>query len=306
MHDIQERATLAATGLVSDGTSTLKSCGSGGVNQCEVGLKCCDQHCAAFDLFPLFEIRQRSPSKVIGLGEVRVPVREENEMGLIFYRLIVTNGFIILLHEVLVALFIKRWLKKSPHLDAAKFFVNTIDTQVDLCPKICLMMCPKALVWLGSVVAPLLPVFGMASNVASFYVKSWLAMAVYDPPQTTCSASRTSNLQYNLTLSDISLLMVPVLTRCGFSHFVVQRLAGVCVHIPREGHLRTQFWTVYGRRLVQTVPQIAETVQGYNQMDDQSAYPLRRTLGRHFLLPSGESAQAKMAERSGSYPEGVY
>ena len=64
--------------------------------------------------------------------------------------------------------------------------------------------------WLGSIVAPLLPLFGIASNVANFYVKTWLALRIYEPPMTTCSASRNSNLQYTLTLATLLFSALPV------------------------------------------------------------------------------------------------
>ena len=53
-------------------------------------------------------------------------------MGMIFYRLVLTNGFILLLQEVLQAVFMSRCLKKSPSIDAEKFFVNIIDTQAEI------------------------------------------------------------------------------------------------------------------------------------------------------------------------------
>lgn len=50
-------------------------------------------------------------------------------MGLIFYRLILTNGVIISLQEVAMAYFMCRCLKKPLEMDGAKCFVKTIETQ---------------------------------------------------------------------------------------------------------------------------------------------------------------------------------
>lgn len=50
-------------------------------------------------------------------------------MGMIFYRLILTNGFILSLQEVVQALVMTYCFHKPPQMDAAKFFVNIVDTQ---------------------------------------------------------------------------------------------------------------------------------------------------------------------------------
>lgn len=51
-------------------------------------------------------------------------------MGMIFYRLVLTNGFILSLQEVMQALVMTYCFGKPPQMDAAKFFVNIVDTQV--------------------------------------------------------------------------------------------------------------------------------------------------------------------------------
>ncbi len=56
------------------------------------------------------------------------------------------------------------------------------------------------LVWLGSMYAPLLPFFGVAANVAQFYVKKLLALYLYTPPKERYSASRTNVIVYCLML----------------------------------------------------------------------------------------------------------
>jgi len=58
----------------------------------------------------------------------------------------------------------------------------------------------QALVWLGSMYAPLLPAFGLAANIITFYFKLFLAVWLHSPPKTRYSASRTSNLAYGLML----------------------------------------------------------------------------------------------------------
>ena len=56
------------------------------------------------------------------------------------------------------------------------------------------------LVWLGSLYAPLLPFFGVAANIAQFYVKKLLALYLYTPPKERYSASRTNVIVYCLML----------------------------------------------------------------------------------------------------------
>ena len=51
-------------------------------------------------------------------------------MGMIFYRLVLTNGFILLIQEVFQALLISTCFQNPPCMDAAKFSVDIIDTQV--------------------------------------------------------------------------------------------------------------------------------------------------------------------------------
>lgn len=131
---------------------------------------------------------------------------------MIFYRLVLTNGFILLLTEVFQALVLNRCLNRSPNIDAEKFFVNIIDTQVIEISLFKIYHFFQALVWLGSIVAPLLPLLGIVSNVVNFYIKSWLALNVYEPPNITCSASRNSILQYNLTLMTLLFCALPVTT----------------------------------------------------------------------------------------------
>lgn len=58
----------------------------------------------------------------------------------------------------------------------------------------------QALVWLGSLYAPLLPLFGAASDIATFYTKKLLSLHLYTPPNERFSASRTNVVVYSLML----------------------------------------------------------------------------------------------------------
>ena len=58
----------------------------------------------------------------------------------------------------------------------------------------------QALVWVGSVFAPLLPAVGLLSNVLHFYTQKLLATFLYQPPNNPYTASRTSNVAYSLML----------------------------------------------------------------------------------------------------------
>ena len=60
----------------------------------------------------------------------------------------------------------------------------------------------NALVWLGSMFAPLLPALGLMANCVTFYTMWFLAVWLYDPPTTRYSASRTSNMAYGLMLRE--------------------------------------------------------------------------------------------------------
>lgn len=58
----------------------------------------------------------------------------------------------------------------------------------------------QALVWIGSVFGPLMPVLGLLSNVLQFWAQKLLSMYVFTPPAKAYSASRTSNVAYGLML----------------------------------------------------------------------------------------------------------
>jgi hypothetical protein len=61
----------------------------------------------------------------------------------------------------------------------------------------------QVLIWLGSLYAPLLPLFGLAFNVLTFYTKKFLSLYLYTPPKERYSASRTNVLVYSLMLGAI-------------------------------------------------------------------------------------------------------
>ena len=58
----------------------------------------------------------------------------------------------------------------------------------------------QALVWLGTLYSPLLPVFGLLANMVQFYTKLLLALVAYEPPSERYSVSRTSVMAYTLML----------------------------------------------------------------------------------------------------------
>ena len=72
----------------------------------------------------------------------------------------------------------------------------------------------NALVWLGSMFAPLLPALGLLANCVTFYTMWVLAVWLYDPPTTRYSASRTSNMAYGLMLRECELHSAGQPTRC--------------------------------------------------------------------------------------------
>ena len=61
----------------------------------------------------------------------------------------------------------------------------------------------EILVWLGSMYAPLLPFFGLLSNVVTFNTKRFLSLFLYTPPQERYSASRTNVVVYTLMLGEM-------------------------------------------------------------------------------------------------------
>jgi hypothetical protein len=58
----------------------------------------------------------------------------------------------------------------------------------------------QTLVWLGSGMAPLLPMLGAAANIMLFYTQRFLAMNLYAPPEKAFSASRTSTIAHGIML----------------------------------------------------------------------------------------------------------
>ncbi len=58
----------------------------------------------------------------------------------------------------------------------------------------------QALVWLGSMFAPLLPAFGCVALLLIFQTKYFLAVYLLSPPRIRFSAQRTSTLAYFLLL----------------------------------------------------------------------------------------------------------
>ena len=133
LYDIQERATAATERLEESGPSGMNTCDGDNADACGVGLRCCDDVCA-HRLSASYLVRPLpNTARCSNLPSLKgrcVPICEENEMGMIFYRLVMTNGFILLIQEVLQALVVSKCFENPPSLDAAKFFVDIIDTQV--------------------------------------------------------------------------------------------------------------------------------------------------------------------------------
>jgi TMC domain len=58
----------------------------------------------------------------------------------------------------------------------------------------------QALVWLGTALAPFLPLLGAAANALHFGVQKLLALHCFAPPKKPYSASRTSTIAHGLML----------------------------------------------------------------------------------------------------------
>ena len=85
----------------------------------------------------------------------------------------------------------------------------------------------QALVWLGAMYSPLMPIFGLVSNVIMFYTKLLLALVAYEPPHERYSVSRTSVMAYTLMLG-----ASPCLCTVAWNHvpFLGEKLAA----LPQE------------------------------------------------------------------------
>lgn len=82
----------------------------------------------------------------------------------------------------------------------------------------------QALVWLGAMYSPLMPIFGLVSNVIMFYTKLLLALVAYEPPHERYSVSRTSVMAYTLMLG-----ASPCLCTVAWNHvpFLREKLAAL-------------------------------------------------------------------------------
>ncbi|KAK9816511.1 hypothetical protein WJX72_001335 [[Myrmecia] bisecta] len=161
---------------------------------CAQGLVCCDSNCAAINNEPLLAGRC-----VAGC--------EENIIGMILYRLVLTNAVAINVADFLLAL-VYKILGWPYEYDAPTVCIQIIENQ--------------AIVWLGTMFAPLLPLFGLVANICTFYFKKLSALWLYSPPSKRYSASRTSIVAYALMLLALVMCTVPIVfnlewprTRCG-------------------------------------------------------------------------------------------
>ncbi|BDA42684.1 Transmembrane channel-like protein 7 [Coccomyxa sp. Obi] len=124
-----------------------------------------------------------------------LPGCAENAIGLYFYRLLLTNMVTLNLVDILMAC-MYRLLGMAVTFDPPSVVIAIIDTEI--------------LVWLGSMYAPLLPLFGLLSNVVTFNTKRFLSLYLYTPPQERYSASRTNVVVYTLMLGILTGCSVPM------------------------------------------------------------------------------------------------
>ncbi|EIE24638.1 hypothetical protein COCSUDRAFT_46890 [Coccomyxa subellipsoidea C-169] len=186
LYRIQTSVSGETTSTAKD-ASTFQTCnlGLGRVQadaSCSKGYLCCDASCAAAVVQPTFESHC-------------VPGCAENLIGLIFYRLVLTNMATLNLVDVLMAC-MYRLLGMAVTFDPPAVVIQIIDTEV--------------LVWLGSMYAPLLPFFGLVSNIVLFNTKKFLSLYLYTPPKERYSASRTNVLVYTLMLGILTACSVPM------------------------------------------------------------------------------------------------
>ncbi|CAL8467662.1 g7200 [Coccomyxa elongata] len=124
-----------------------------------------------------------------------LPGCDENAIGLYFYRLLLTNMVTLNLVDILMAC-MYRLLGMAVTFDPPSVVIAIIDTEI--------------FVWLGSMYAPLLPFFGLLSNVVTFNTKRFLSLYLYTPPQERYSASRTNVVVYTLMLVILTGCSVPM------------------------------------------------------------------------------------------------
>lgn len=85
----------------------------------------------------------------------------------------------------------------------------------------------QTLVWLGTGMAPLLPILGALANILHFYTQKLLAMHLYAPPEKAFSASRTSTIAHGIMLGAHSLPLTPALPLINHVSTVESRYKGV-------------------------------------------------------------------------------
>ncbi|KAK9826687.1 hypothetical protein WJX74_010146 [Apatococcus lobatus] len=198
LYAIHQQEVDAASMLASGGHD-LKDCDlQGGQVQananCISGLVCCDAKCAA----------------ALGISSLQgkcVPGCEENVIGMIFYRYMITTGLLLSLSDIASSAFWK-YIGQPYDFDAPQTIIQVIEVQ--------------ALVWLGSMFAPLLPAVGCLALLLIFQTKYFLAIFLLSPPRVRFSAQRTSTLAYFLLLGALVLCSIPLVfnmtwqrDRCG-------------------------------------------------------------------------------------------
>ncbi|KAK9825842.1 hypothetical protein WJX81_002239 [Elliptochloris bilobata] len=155
-------------------------------------------------VYQLYRIQTTQTAPDLGMC---IPPCQEVIIGLYLYRLILTNCLSINLVDLLITS-VRKIIRMPAIYDSPSAIVTVVENQT--------------LVWLGALYSPLLPVFGLLSNVIMFYTKLLLALVAYEPPHERYSVSRTSIMAYSLMLAGLLACSVPIAfelqlqrTRCG-------------------------------------------------------------------------------------------
>lgn len=126
----------------------------------------------------------------------------ENVLGQTFWRLIVTDFVVSLAAGVLgeLAFFLLSKLRRLPDprgdFDLAQSIIDIIYRQ--------------ALVWIGMIWCPVLPVFAVISNVVLFYASKWVLFGVQRPPIQAWDFSRSGNFFFTLLALTLVACIAPL------------------------------------------------------------------------------------------------
>eukprot|EP00899_Mesostigma_viride_P008751 jgi/Mesvir1/17878/Mv12954-RA.1 len=133
---------------------------------------------------------------------------EETEAGLVYLRFLVAHFFLGNIAAALYKAICSRFSSLPVPFDIAGTVIDIIHDQ--------------ALIWLGCIFVPLLPIIGVVANVVTFYVRKLTALKFCSPSERTYSVSRTDNLSGTLVLFTLLLACIPMVqtllhkgTQCG-------------------------------------------------------------------------------------------